>query len=201
MRVKRNLTRCLLEVYPDGSALVEIGSGKATRLVREILGRVQRGGRGLATTVRLWTSLLDWRRCPAAQLLALYGRRWEQEVFQGVESGYAFDPVFAEPHALDGHARDRRANPGLCGVGGLGAGAALLPRATAGGRCVSKRPSSLVNVLRNGAAKSAETSCCWRKKLTSLISVLSKNALLCKATGNKRWRSGAARACSQSSFA
>src|SRR5271166_2193174 len=48
VRVKRNLTRCLLEVYPDGSALVEIGSGKATRLVREILGRVQRGGRGPA---------------------------------------------------------------------------------------------------------------------------------------------------------
>jgi hypothetical protein len=49
--------------------------------VREILGRVQRGGRGPATPVRLWTSLLDWRRCPAAQLLALYARRWEQEVF------------------------------------------------------------------------------------------------------------------------
>jgi hypothetical protein len=81
VRVKKNLTRRLLEVYPDGSALVEIGSGKMRRLVREILGRVQRGGRGLATTVRLWTSLLDWRRCPATELLALYARRWEQEVF------------------------------------------------------------------------------------------------------------------------
>ena len=81
VRVKKNLTRRLLEVYPDGSALVEIRSSKVTRLVREILGRVQRGGRGPATTVRLWTSLLDWRRCPAAELLALYARRWEQEVF------------------------------------------------------------------------------------------------------------------------
>jgi hypothetical protein len=81
VRVRKNLTRRLLEVYPDGSALVEIGSGQATRLVREILGRVQRGGRGPATTVRLWTSLLDWRRYPATELLALYGRRWEQEVF------------------------------------------------------------------------------------------------------------------------
>jgi hypothetical protein len=71
----------LLEVYPDGSALVEIRSGKQTRLVREILGRVQRGGRGHVTTARLWTSLLDWRQHPAAELLALYGRRWEQEVF------------------------------------------------------------------------------------------------------------------------
>lgn len=80
-RVKSNLKRRLLEVYPDGSALVEIAAGKAKRLVREILGRVQRGGRGQATTVRLWTSLLDWRKHPAAELLALYGRRWEQELF------------------------------------------------------------------------------------------------------------------------
>ncbi len=81
VRVKGNLRRRLLEVYPDGSALVEIGSGPAKRLVREILGRVQRGGRGTFTTVRLWTSLLDRRRYPAEALLALYGRRWEQEVF------------------------------------------------------------------------------------------------------------------------
>jgi len=31
--------------------------------------------------VRLWTSLLDWRAHPAAELLALYAKRWEQEVF------------------------------------------------------------------------------------------------------------------------
>lgn len=31
--------------------------------------------------VRLWTSLLDWHRCPAAELLALYARRWQQDVF------------------------------------------------------------------------------------------------------------------------
>jgi hypothetical protein len=81
VRVKKNLKRRVLQVYPDGSALVEIGSGQARRLVREILGRVQRAGRGAATTVRLWTSLLDWRRHSATELLALYARRWEQEVF------------------------------------------------------------------------------------------------------------------------
>jgi hypothetical protein len=81
VRVKANLKRRFLEAYPDGSALVEIRSGKKKLLVREIVGLVQRGGRGRATTVRLWTSLLDWRRHPAAELLALYGRRWEQEVF------------------------------------------------------------------------------------------------------------------------
>jgi hypothetical protein len=81
VRVKANLKRHLLQVYPDGSARVEIGSGQKTRVVREILGRVQRGGGGAFTTVRLWTSLLDWRRYPAAELLALYSRRWEQEIF------------------------------------------------------------------------------------------------------------------------
>jgi hypothetical protein len=80
-RVKSNLKRRLLEVFPDGSALVQIASGTGQRLVREILGRVQRGGRGQATTVRLWTSLLDWRKHPATELLALYARRWEQELF------------------------------------------------------------------------------------------------------------------------
>ena len=73
----------MLAVYPDGSALVEICAGQQTRLVREIVGRVQRGGRGPATVVRLWTSLLDWRRHPAAELLALYAQRWEQEIFYG----------------------------------------------------------------------------------------------------------------------
>jgi hypothetical protein len=80
-RVKSNLKRHLLEVLPDGSALVEIASDAGKRVVREVLGRVQRGGRGQATTVRLWTSLLDWRKYPAAELLGMYGRRWEQELF------------------------------------------------------------------------------------------------------------------------
>src|SRR5881394_3953148 len=66
-RVKTNLKRRLLEVYPDGSALVEITSKAGTRQVREILGRVQRNGAGQTTTVRLWTSLLDWRKHSAAE--------------------------------------------------------------------------------------------------------------------------------------
>lgn len=45
-RVKSNLKRRLLEVYGDGSALVEITSGPDKRLVREILGRVQRADAG-----------------------------------------------------------------------------------------------------------------------------------------------------------
>jgi hypothetical protein len=81
VRVKSNLKRRLLKVFPDGSALVEIRAGKKTRIIREIVGRVQRGGGGAFTTVRLWTSLADWQRHPARELLALYSRRWEQEIF------------------------------------------------------------------------------------------------------------------------
>lgn len=80
VRVKSNLKRRLLEGYTDGSALVEIRSGKKTLLVREVTGQVRRG-KGGWSQVRLWTSLLDWKKHPASELLALYARRWEQESF------------------------------------------------------------------------------------------------------------------------
>ena len=80
-RAKASLKRRFVAGCPDGSALVEIRSGQKKRLVRAIVGRVQRGGRGAGPTVRLWTTLLDWRLHPAAELLALSARRWEQEVF------------------------------------------------------------------------------------------------------------------------
>ena len=81
VRVKQNLRRRVLAVYPDGSALVEIRSGPTRRLGREIQGWVRRGAQGRAPRVRLWTSRLDWPRYPAAALLALYAQRWEQELF------------------------------------------------------------------------------------------------------------------------
>lgn len=80
VRVRSNIKSRVLEVYPDGSALVEIRSGKERMLVREITGRVRRGA-SQWSQVRLWTSLLDWKKHPAGELLALYARRWEQEVF------------------------------------------------------------------------------------------------------------------------
>ena len=80
IRVRSNIKSRVLEVYPDGSALVEIRSKKETLLVREITGRVRRGA-SKWSDVRLWTSLLDWKKHPASELLALYARRWEQEIF------------------------------------------------------------------------------------------------------------------------
>ena len=46
VRVRKNLTRRLLEVYPDGSALVEIRSGKTTRLVRRFWAGCSAAGAG-----------------------------------------------------------------------------------------------------------------------------------------------------------
>jgi len=80
VRVRENLKPRYLQWHADGSALVEIRAGKNKRLVREIVGQVKHE-RGPVTTVRLWTSLLDWRQHPATELLALYARRWEQEIF------------------------------------------------------------------------------------------------------------------------
>lgn len=80
VRVKEALKAQVLEVYPDGSALVEIRSGKKKMLVREIRGQVRRGS-GKWSPVRLWTSLLDWKQYLAHELLELYGQRWEQEGF------------------------------------------------------------------------------------------------------------------------
>ena len=80
VRVRNKIKRQVLEAYSDGSALVEIRSGKKKLMVREITGKVRRG-KSSWSSVRLWTSLLDGKKHPAATLLALYARRWEQESF------------------------------------------------------------------------------------------------------------------------
>ena len=81
VRVSRNLRPKVLETLKDGSVLVEIKPSKgAGRLrAREIRGRVRRP-RGPWVEVRFWTSLVDPKMYPAKELLALYARRWEQEI-------------------------------------------------------------------------------------------------------------------------
>ena len=81
VRVRGNLKPQLLERLKDGTALVEVKlpEGGKRLVVREIRGRVRRPG-GQWVEVRFWTSLLDVRRYKAGELLALYARRWEQEL-------------------------------------------------------------------------------------------------------------------------
>lgn len=84
VRIRRRLKTKLIEVLPDGSALVELrvpcdDGQPCVFVVREIRGRVV--GRGSkVTSLRLWTSLLDATAHPATELLALYAQRWEIEL-------------------------------------------------------------------------------------------------------------------------
>jgi hypothetical protein len=88
VRVRQNVQSTVRQALSDGSALVSVavadprhpGRKHGRIFVREIVGRVRRPG-GTWVTVRLWTSLLDARLYPAAELLALYARRWDIEVF------------------------------------------------------------------------------------------------------------------------
>lgn len=80
LRVKSTCKVKVLKTLKDGSAWVEIEVKGERFELREIRGRVRRPG-GKWSHVRLWTSLRDCKECPAEELLALYGRRWEQEIF------------------------------------------------------------------------------------------------------------------------
>ena len=80
LRVRRSPKATVHEVLSDGSALVEIrGPGKQRLRLRQLTGRVRRRN-GTWVTVRLWTSLLDAKKYPALELLALYAQRWEVEL-------------------------------------------------------------------------------------------------------------------------
>ena len=88
VRVRKQLQARVREVFGDGSALIEVHlrdkerprQSRGSILVREIRGRVHKPGMGWSE-VRLWTSLLDAKTYPGAELLGLYARRWEQELY------------------------------------------------------------------------------------------------------------------------
>lgn len=86
VRVNKAMDPRILEILGDGSAIIEVKvrrrgrGGKVRRQkLREIRGTVGREGK--QTPVRLWTTLLDEVKYPAAELLALYASRWEEELF------------------------------------------------------------------------------------------------------------------------
>ncbi|WP_051886277.1 transposase [Streptomyces hygroscopicus] len=85
-RIERRKARRVQDVLPDGSYLARTEANKHSRaagkvkappaLVRVIEYRID----GQADVVRLITSLLDHEKYPAAELAALYARRWETEL-------------------------------------------------------------------------------------------------------------------------
>ena len=69
----------VLEVLPDGSYLSRI-DGLRVRIIEAGLDVHGAGGTRLGDSCRLITTLLDWRRYPAVELVRLYHERREIEV-------------------------------------------------------------------------------------------------------------------------
>ncbi|AQW46628.1 IS4 family transposase [Streptomyces violaceusniger] len=99
-RIERRKARRVEDVLPDGSYLARIEANKHSKAagtvkappvrVRVIEYRVD----GQADVVRLITSLLDHEQYPAAELAALYARRWEIElVFDEIKTHQRGRPV------------------------------------------------------------------------------------------------------------
>ena len=63
------------EVLPDGSYLSSI-DGLRVRIIEARLDVHGADGTRLGDSYRLITTLLDWRRCPAGELVRLYHERW-----------------------------------------------------------------------------------------------------------------------------
>jgi len=88
IRARTNIRVQTVKRFKDGSRLVRVPvrqKGKPRVItqwleLREIRVRVQRPGYR-AKELRLWTSLLDLKSAPAQELIELYARRWEHELY------------------------------------------------------------------------------------------------------------------------
>jgi len=88
IRARTNIRVEVMKRFKDGSRLVRVPvrqKGQPRHItrwieVREIRVRVQRRGHR-AQELRLWTSLLDTQSAPARELIELYARRWEHELY------------------------------------------------------------------------------------------------------------------------
>ena len=81
LRVQERFGAVSVKRFPDGSKLVHVRDPdrESPILVREIKAKVRRPGNRW-TKVRFWTNLLNEKRFPALELVALYALRWEQEI-------------------------------------------------------------------------------------------------------------------------
>jgi hypothetical protein len=69
----------VLDILPDGSYLSQI-DGLAVRIIEADLDVTGADGTRIGDNYRLITTLTDWRRYPAGELIRLYHERWEIEV-------------------------------------------------------------------------------------------------------------------------
>lgn len=88
VRVEKRLKSRVIKTLKDGSRIIEVDvrdkedSHRIARTLqlREIRVTVRRPG-FKAQELRLWTSILDWRKAPAMELAKLYAQRWEEELY------------------------------------------------------------------------------------------------------------------------
>lgn len=90
VRARSNIKRGIKykKSLPDGSRLIELPvfdqhtQHKVVRYlkVREIRASLKKSGQPVVR-LRFWTSLHDWRACPAEELVELYAQRWGHEVY------------------------------------------------------------------------------------------------------------------------
>ena len=88
IRARDNVKRKVIQVFADGSSLVEINlrdkempkKMRGSLLVREIKGRVRRSHEDWSD-ITVWTNLHDTKLYTALEILRLYGKRWEQELY------------------------------------------------------------------------------------------------------------------------
>jgi len=88
IRGRSRIRTRVLRRYKDGSRLGRLPVRQKDRRsrithrleLREIRGRVQRAGHR-AQELRRWTNLLDPKSAPASELIDLYARRWEHELY------------------------------------------------------------------------------------------------------------------------
>ena len=88
VRVNQRTKVRVIKRLRDGSRLVAVTiwnpehshQALATVTLRQIRVRVSRPG-WRSTQLRLWTTLLDPKSAPAAELARLYAKRWEQELY------------------------------------------------------------------------------------------------------------------------
>ncbi len=81
VRVQERLSAATIKMLSDGSRLVKIKDPDtgADIIVRQIKAKVRRAGKKWVK-IRFWTNLLDHKKYPAKELIALYAMRWEQEI-------------------------------------------------------------------------------------------------------------------------
>jgi hypothetical protein len=113
VRARSNIRVQTLNRFKDGSRLVRVPvQQKGNQRVilqwlelREIRVSVQRPGHR-AHELRLWTSLLDPASAPAMELVQLYARRWEHELYYRELKGQLRKNEVLQSHTLETGAQE-----------------------------------------------------------------------------------------------